>query len=120
MASGTGTAHTVLAELYTLVTRMLIKLDDQQLGWLAADRARTRADTAAAPFVAAEAARNLAVLARRTGWHSQAMAIALTAADRSELRSGTPEHAAQRGLLIQPAAYSAAKAGDPRHHARTG
>jgi transcriptional regulator with XRE-family HTH domain len=111
-SDGTAAAHTVLAEVYTLVTRMMIKLDDQQLGWLAADRARTHADTAAAPFVSAEAARNLAVLARKTGWHSQAMAIALNAADRSELRTGTSQHAAQRGLLIQSAAYSAAKAGD--------
>ena len=33
-------ASAALAQVYTLTTRMLIKLDDQQLGWLAADRAR--------------------------------------------------------------------------------
>jgi len=30
----------LLAGIYTLTTRMLIKLDDQQFGWMAADRAR--------------------------------------------------------------------------------
>jgi transcriptional regulator with XRE-family HTH domain len=101
-----------LAEVYTLVTRMLIKLDDAQLGWLAADRARTIAGAADSPLIAAEAARNLAVLARKAGWHSQAMTIALTAADRIELRQGGPVCTAERGLLIQSAAYSAAKSGD--------
>ena len=40
------------------------------------------------------------------------MAIALTAADRIELREGGPARAAERGLLIQSAAYSAAKNAD--------
>jgi transcriptional regulator with XRE-family HTH domain len=102
----------LVAEVYTLATRMLIKLDDQQLGWLAADRARTIAGAATDPLIAAEAARNMAVLARRAGWHSQAMAIALTAADRAELREGGSASTAERGLLIQSAAYSAAKNGD--------
>jgi hypothetical protein len=33
----------LLAGIYTLTTRMLVKLDDQQLGWMAADRARVLA-----------------------------------------------------------------------------
>jgi hypothetical protein len=41
----------VLAEIYTLTTRMLIKLDDQQLGWMAADRARVIASAADDPLV---------------------------------------------------------------------
>jgi transcriptional regulator with XRE-family HTH domain len=105
-------ASAVLAEVYTLATRMLIKLDDQQLGWMAADRARTIASAAGNPLIAAEAARNLAVLARRAGWHSQAIKIALAAADRPELCEGGPTHSAERGLLIQSASYSAAKRGD--------
>ncbi|MDN3354477.1 hypothetical protein [Actinomadura sp. DC4] len=55
------------------MTRMLIKLDDAQLGCLTADRARAIAGTADSPLITAEAARNLAVLARKAGWHSQAM-----------------------------------------------
>jgi transcriptional regulator with XRE-family HTH domain len=102
----------LLAEVYTLTTRMLIKLDDQQLGWMAADRARVIAGASGSVLTAAEAARNLAVLARKAGWYSQAMSIALTAADDPGLRGGNPRHAAERGLLIQSAAYTAAKSGD--------
>ena len=38
----TAEASAVLAGIYTLATRMLIKLDDQQLGWMAAGRAGHR------------------------------------------------------------------------------
>lgn len=109
-ASGDGSA--LLAQTYLLVVRLLIKLDEQQLGWMAADRARQYAEAAGDVLVVAEAARHLAVLARKARWHEQAMNIALTAADHPGLRSGGPEHAAGRGLLIQSAAYTAAKAGD--------
>jgi transcriptional regulator with XRE-family HTH domain len=89
-------ANTLLAEIYTLTTRMLIKLDDQQLGWMAADRARVIAGAGGNALTAAEAARNLAVLARKAGWNSQAMSIALTAADDPGLVAtvqGTPRNA---------------------------
>lgn len=89
-ADGAESDHTLLAEMYLLATRMLVKLDDQQLGWMAADRARTLADVGGNAFTAAEAARNLAVLARKAAWHSEAMAIALAAADHPALRDGTP------------------------------
>ncbi|MGH3822136.1 MAG: helix-turn-helix domain-containing protein [Pseudonocardiaceae bacterium] len=104
--------HALLAQVYLLTTRMLIKLDDQQLGWMAADRARVTADAAGHPLIAAEAARNLAVLARKAGRHAQALSIALTAADHPDLRGGGPSHTAQRGLLIQSAAYTLARTGD--------
>src|ERR1700744_2568581 len=70
----------LLARRYTLTTRMLIKLDDQQLGWMAADRARVLASGGGDPLAVGEAARNLAVLARKAGWHEQASSIALSAA----------------------------------------
>jgi hypothetical protein len=80
---------------------MLIKLDDQQLGWMAADRARVLAFGGADPLAAGEAARNLAVLARKAGWHEQAASIALAAASSPILLGGGPRLAAERGLLIQ-------------------
>jgi hypothetical protein len=91
---------------------MLIKLDDQQLGWMAADRARVLASGAGDPLAAGEVARNLAVLARKAGWHEQAASIALSAAASPLLTGKSPALAAQRGLLIQSAAYTAARAGD--------
>lgn len=99
----------VLAQSYLLTTRVLVKLEDQQLGWMAADRARQLAEAAGDPLAIAEAARQLAVLARRAGWTDQAMTIALCAADAPALRSAGPEGAAARGLLIQSAAYTAAR-----------
>jgi transcriptional regulator with XRE-family HTH domain len=113
LAADGGTEETgvVLAAIYMLTTRMLIKLDDTQLGWMAADRAKVLG-TGGDGLLEAEAARNLAVLARKAGWHEQAMSIALTAAASPRLRGADPRLAAERGLLIQSAAYTAARAGD--------
>jgi transcriptional regulator with XRE-family HTH domain len=102
----------LLAGIYTLTTRMLVKLDDQQLGWMAADRARVLASGGGDPLAVGEAARNLAVLARKAGWHDQAASIALSAAASPLLAGPNPRLAAERGLLIQSAAYTAARAGD--------
>ncbi|MEV5381188.1 helix-turn-helix transcriptional regulator [Streptomyces nondiastaticus] len=102
----------VLARSYLLATRMLIKLEEQQLGWMAADRARQSAEATGDTLLVAEAARQLAVLARKADWHEQALSIALAAADHPALRGGEPALTAQRGLLIQSAACTAAKSGD--------
>lgn len=111
-AGGTAQADELLAGIYTLTTRMLIKADDQQLGWMAADRARVLAASTGNPLMTGEAARNLAVLARKAGWHDQAASIALTAAASPGLRGNDYRLAAERGLLIQSAAYTAARVGD--------
>ena len=79
---------------------------------MAADRARVIASGSGDPLTGAEAARNLAVLARKAGWHSQAASIALTAAANPGLRGADARQAAERGLLIQSAAYTAARCGD--------
>ncbi|MES4909203.1 MULTISPECIES: hypothetical protein [unclassified Streptomyces] len=103
----------MLAQSYLLATRILIKMDDDwQLGWVIADRARQLAKAAGDPLAIAEAARQLAVLARRAGWTDQAMTIALSTADAPALRDAGPDGAAARGLLIQSAAYTAARARD--------
>jgi hypothetical protein len=102
----------LLAGIYTLTTRMLVKLDDQQLGWMAADRARVLASSGGDPLAVGEAARNLAVLARKAGWHEQAASIALAAASSPLLAGPGARLAAERGLLVQSAAYTYARAGD--------
>ncbi|MFF0250202.1 NAD(P)-dependent oxidoreductase [Streptosporangium sandarakinum] len=108
---GTG-QYATLAQTYVLATRMLVKLDEQHLGWMAAGRARRLAEAGGDVLTVAEAARNLAVLARKTGWNDQAMSIALAAADDPGLRDAGRAGAAERGLLIQSAAYTAARGGD--------
>ncbi|MEU4896642.1 XRE family transcriptional regulator [Streptomyces sp. NPDC044780] len=100
--------HAVLARCYLLATRALIKLDEPQLGWMAADRARRLALTGGAPLDVAEAARQQAVLARQAGWHDQSLTLALAAADDPALREAGTIGIAQRGLLIQCAAYTVA------------
>ena len=107
-----GERDGLLAGIYTLTTRMLVKLDDQQLGWMAADRARVLASGGGDPLAVGEAARNLAVLARKAGWHDQAASIALAAASSPLLAGQGSRLAAERGLLIQSAAYTAARSGD--------
>ncbi|MFI0409108.1 hypothetical protein [Actinomadura sp. 3N508] len=104
----------LLAEVYTLATRMLVKLDRTDLGLVAADRARRTAEGAADPILPVEAARNLAVLTRKAGWHDKATQIALSAAADPRLRGPDPRFKAQRGLLIMSAAYTAAKMHDRR------
>ncbi len=102
----------VLTQAYLLATRMLIKLDDQPLGRIAADRAQQLANSIDDSSASAEAARQLAVLARKSGQTDQAMAISLSAAEDRRLRQTGALGAAERGLLIQSAAYTAAQAGD--------
>ncbi|WP_436978412.1 XRE family transcriptional regulator [Streptomyces sp. enrichment culture] len=107
-----GADHHLLGRAYLLTTRLLIKLDEQQLGWMAADRARQLATATADPLVVAEAARQLAVLARKAQWHDQALTLALTAADAPGLREAGQPGIALRGLLLQSAAYTAAWQGN--------
>jgi hypothetical protein len=74
----------------------IIKLDDQQLGRIAADRAKVLAACRTEPLLQAEAARSLAALARKAGcWHTQAAAIC---PDRS--RESSPP--AQQGGWAPP------------------
>ncbi|MBK3642346.1 hypothetical protein [Streptomyces sp. MBT33] len=99
--------YVLLAKSYLLATRMLVKLDEQQLGWMAADRARQLAEAGGAPLAVAESAQQLAVLARKAGWHQEALSIALTAADHPDLRSAGRAGTALRGLLVQSAEVAA-------------
>lgn len=95
--------YALLAKSYLLATRIFVKMDEQQLGWVAADRARQLAETAGDVLAVAESARQLAVLARKAGWHDQALSIALSAADHPDLRGIGRAGTAARGLLVQTA-----------------
>lgn len=91
---------------------MLTKMDEQQLGGMAPDRARQLAETAQDVLAVAESARQLAVAARKAGWHSEALSIPLSAADHPDLRRAGRPGAAARGLLVQSASYTFARRGD--------
>ncbi|GGU93806.1 hypothetical protein GCM10010182_06870 [Actinomadura cremea] len=80
-------------------------------GRVGVDRARTLAQSCGAALPAAEAARNLAVLARRAGWHDQAAAIADGLGGRVLLRQhGVGFSAAAVRLHLVSAEHAA---GDP-------
>ncbi|MBK3623268.1 hypothetical protein JHN59_00050 [Streptomyces sp. MBT49] len=110
-APSTGSHDTeqsaLLAKSYLLATRMLVKMDEQQLGWMAVDRARQLAEAAGDVLAVAESARQVAVLARRAGWHDRALSIALSAADNPDLRGIGRAGTAVRGLLVQTAQVAA-------------
>ncbi|MCX5336854.1 helix-turn-helix domain-containing protein [Streptomyces sp. NBC_00140] len=111
-SAGETDDYVLLAKCYLLATRMLVKMDEQQLGWMAADRARQLAAVGGEVLTVAESARQLAVLARKAGWHQEALSIALSAADHLDLRSAGRAGAAARGLLVQSASYTLARRGD--------
>jgi transcriptional regulator with XRE-family HTH domain len=112
--AGGSDHYGTLARAYLLATRVLVKLDEPQLAWMAVDRARQLGTACGTHLAVAEAARQQAVLARQAGWHDQSISLALTAAENDGLRELGPSGTAQRGLLIQCAAYTVAHQGDRR------
>ncbi|MFI6528243.1 XRE family transcriptional regulator [Streptomyces uncialis] len=111
-STGEAQDYGLLAKSYLLATRMLVKMNEHQLGLIAADRARQLAETGGDALSVAESARQLAVLARKAGRHQVALSIAMTAADHADLRSAGRAGAALRGLLVQSASYTLARRGD--------
>lgn len=107
VGGGTGENHQPLSASYLLATRMLIKLDQAGLAWMAADRARQLAHACGDAPTTAESARQLAVLARKAGRYDQALAIALSAVDHPDLRGVGKAGTAARGLLIHSAEVAA-------------
>ncbi|WP_394426442.1 XRE family transcriptional regulator [Streptomyces sp. SGAir0957] len=112
LSGGDTDQYALLAKAYLLATRMLVKLDETHLGWIAADRARQFANAAGDALAVAEAARQAAVLARRAGRHNEALSLALSAADQPDLRRVGRAGTALRGLLVQSASYTLARRGD--------
>ncbi|WP_369228920.1 multiprotein-bridging factor 1 family protein [Streptomyces sp. R21] len=102
------------AELFAVAARLCIKLGDDRLTAITADRAVTAAAATGAPLVLAEAHRMVSSAHRRHGQYGRATAIAVRAADQLA-GTRTPDTAGRlsaRGNLLATATYSAAKAGD--------
>ncbi|MGQ4390636.1 helix-turn-helix domain-containing protein [Streptomyces sp. SAS_270] len=102
------------AELFAVAARLCIKLGDDRLTAITADRAVSAAAAVDAPLVLAEAHRMVSSAHRRYGQYGRAVAVAVRAADRLGA-ARTPDSAGRlsvQGNLLATAAYSAAKAGD--------
>ncbi|OII65082.1 transcriptional regulator [Streptomyces sp. CC53] len=111
-------AATAVAELYTTATRLCIKLGEDGLGAVTADRALTAALGGADALTVAEAHRMVSSAWRRQGHHARATDVAVTAARQltTDRTTDITERLSVQGNLYATAAYTAAKQGD-RHTA---
>ncbi|MFJ9698366.1 helix-turn-helix domain-containing protein [Streptomyces fradiae] len=118
-ASGhTEQAATAVAELYTTATRLCIKLGEDGLAAVTADRALTAALGGADALTVAEAHRMVSSAWRRQGHHARAADVAVAAARQlaADRTCDVTERLSVQGDLYATAAYTAAKQGD-RHTA---
>jgi transcriptional regulator with XRE-family HTH domain len=111
-------AATAVAELYNLAARLCIKLGEDGLAAVTADRALTAALAGADALTIAEAHRMVSSAWRRQGHYARATDVAVTAAQRLSADRSIPEaeRLSAQGNLYATAAYTAAKQGD-RHTA---
>lgn len=107
-------AATAVAELYATATRLCIKLDEDGLAAVTADRALTFAFDGADPLMLAEAHRMVSSVWRRQGHYGRATDVAVGAAQSlaAERVVDASEHLSVQGNLYATAAYTAAKQGD--------
>ncbi|MGW6310012.1 helix-turn-helix domain-containing protein [Streptomyces niveus] len=117
---GQGESATAVAELYSIATRLCIKLGEDGLAAVTADRALTAALAGAGALTVAEAHRMVSSSWRRQGHYARATDVAVTAAQHLATDRTTPEpqRLSVQGNLYATAAYTAAKQGD-RATART-
>ncbi|GAA2838849.1 hypothetical protein GCM10010505_72420 [Kitasatospora aburaviensis] len=103
-----------VAQLYNLAVRLCIKIGDNNLVAITADRALTAARDGGDPLVVAEAQRMVSSAWRRQGSLARATDIVVVAAEDLLVDTTVPESArlAARGDLYATAAYTAAKTGD--------
>ncbi|MFI0264171.1 XRE family transcriptional regulator [Streptomyces sp. NPDC017056] len=109
---------TAVAELYCTATRLCVKLGEDGLAAVTADRALTAALGGADALTAAEAHRMVSSAWRRQGRYARATDVAIAAAQALAADRTAPRAArlSVQGNLYATAAYSAAKQGD-RHTA---
>lgn len=107
-------AAAILAEIYNTAAHVLIKLEASGLGWIAADRAMTAAQTSGDPAAIASVTRNVVSLCRRERRYDWAQQLAIDAADQLDItgRDPDPIHVSLHGMLLCNAGYAAAQAGD--------
>ncbi|MGH3771534.1 MAG: helix-turn-helix domain-containing protein [Pseudonocardiaceae bacterium] len=114
----TGQQHdqtaALLADAYSLASELCIKLRDDALAWVTAERARSAAQTSGDVASIAEAARMAAIALRRHGHHDTAITLLTSTALDLGVDSGdpVPERLATYGSLLCTASYTAAQHGN--------
>ncbi|MFI5781610.1 helix-turn-helix domain-containing protein [Nocardia sp. NPDC051570] len=107
------TANAVLADVYALVQHVIVWASEQELVWMAADRAMIAAQEADSPLALAGAAWTLGMVQRGAGDSDGALTLATDAAAllAPRLESGSDELRGMYGALQLHAATTTARAG---------
>ncbi|WP_444950749.1 helix-turn-helix domain-containing protein [Micromonospora ureilytica] len=114
-AARPGATDALLVSVYALIALALVKVDQGELAWLAADRGMTVALANHDTHLAAVATVSLSQALRSRGRRRSALEAALAAADRVGAPGGrTSAGVALRGTLLLQAALAAAGGGDER------
>lgn len=118
--SATGARHerlaALLASAYHLASELCVKLNQDALAWVLADRALMAAKDSGYAETIAHATRSVAVAMRRAGHHRGAITILTTVArDLDPRRQSSSPLLPAYGSLLCTAAYSAAQQGDHRY-----
>ncbi|MFI7661478.1 hypothetical protein ACIBTW_21620 [Micromonospora parva] len=116
-AAHPGTTDGLLVSVYALVALVLIKVDQGELAWLAADRGMAVALAADDPQLAGTATVPLSQALRSRGRRRSALDAAVAAADRigaHEFGVGSSANLALRGTLLLQVALAAAGGRDER------
>lgn len=110
-AARPGATDALLVSVYALIALVLVKVDQGELAWLAADRGMTVALATHDPQVAGIATVSLSQALRSRGRRRSALDAALVAADRIgalQAGDGSPVGSSLRGTLLIQAALAAA------------
>ncbi|MGC5322983.1 helix-turn-helix domain-containing protein [Micromonospora arida] len=113
-AARPGATDALLVSVYALIALVLVKVDQGELAWLAADRGMTVALATQDPQVAGIATVSLSQALRSRGRRRSALDAALVAADRIGAHGSSSANVALRGTLLLQAALAAAGGGDER------
>jgi tetratricopeptide (TPR) repeat protein len=106
-------ASTLLADAYILAADFAVKINDDPLAWMTADRALQAAPAGNDPLTLADARRAVATTMRRAGHPARACDLLIRAChDLGPADGSAPDTLAMYGTLLNVAAYTAATAGD--------
>ena len=107
-------ARTLLADAYILAADFAVKINDDPLAWMTADRALQAAQAGNDPLTLADARRAVATAMRRTGHPDRACSLLVRACRDIDVGRHGADELAMYGTLLNVAAYTAATAGNRR------
>ena len=107
-------ARTLLADAYILAADFAVKINDDPLAWMTADRALQAAQAGNDSLTLADARRAVATAMRRTGHPDRACSLLVRACRDIDVGRHGADELAMYETLLNVAAYTAATAGNRR------